>query len=221
MENEEIRINSTPYLHKMFGNPSKQFELITQNPRIWLPLSIITFIYIIATTIKALSIRLEDLLLPGMTIEEGEIVLATAKAFIAISGFFTPVFSILFSSFVLFLIIKVFKKSTTFKQLFSMNTYIAIIGAIGLLVNNLLSFVIDGNNSGYITTSLAGMFNIQSSILGSIELFSIWEYILTAIGLQKIGKLSKSVSITIVIVFFLLRIGFAWIETILSKILGF
>jgi hypothetical protein len=218
---EEIEKKPSPNLYKMFGKPSAQFELIDQNPRIWIPLLIITIIYILATTTKALLIRVEDLMLPGMTMEEGEFVLATAKAFVAISGFFIPIFSILIQSFVLYIIIKIFKKSTTFKQLFSMNTYISIISAMGLLVNNVLFTVTDGNNNGYLMTSLSGMFNNQSSILGSIELFSIWEYILIAIGLQKVGKLSKSVSILIIILFFLFRIGVAWINTTLSTYLGF
>lgn len=207
MDNDELISKPKPHLYGMFSKPSRQFELLKNNPLIWLPLIIVTFIYIIASTVRAYTVKIDDIMmLPGMTEAEGEMVLATAKAFIVISGFITPVLSILFITILLFFIIKIMKKNATFLQLFSMNIYISLIGAVGLLINSLLNTTIDERS--YALTSLAGILNSNSGLLGAVELFSIWEYILTAIGLNKIGQFSKRTSIVIVIILFLIRIGF-------------
>ena len=111
---------------------------------------------------------------------------------------------------------KIAKKDTTFKQLFSMNTFIMVIGAVGLIFNNLIVAAIDGN-AGIFITSLAGLLNSDSAILGSFELFSIWQLILTAMGLHRVGQLSKTVSVIIVIIFFLIGLGFAAIGTMFLR----
>ena len=192
-----------PSLLKMFWRPKEQFVKITSNPIIATPLIVVTVIYIIASMVKALFIRAEDLMLPGMTAQEADMVAATAKAFTAMSGFISPVFTILFMTMIYFIILKIARKNTTFKQLFSMNTYIFVVQAVGLLINSLLMMVID-SSSGSAITSLA-LFNRDWSLLNAIELFTIWKFVLTAIGFHLVGQLSKSTSIILVIVLFILQ----------------
>ena len=192
-----------PSLLKMFWRPKEQFVKIRSNPIIATPLIIVTVIYIMASMVKALFIRAEDLMLPGMTAQEADMVAATAKAFTAMSGFISPVFTILFMTIIYFIILKIARKNTTFKQLFSMNTYIFVVQAVGLLINSLLMMVID-SSSGSAITSLA-LFNRDWSMLHAIELFTIWKFVLTAIGFHLVGQLSKSTSIILVIVLFILQ----------------
>ena len=192
-----------PSLLKMFWRPREQFVKIRSNPIIATPLIIVTVIYIMASMVKALFIRAEDLMLPGMTVQEADMVAATAKAFTAMSGFISPVFTILFMTLIYFIILKIARKNTTFKQLFSMNTYIFVVQAVGLLVNSLLMMVID-SSSGSAITSLA-LFNRDWSLLNAIELFTIWKFVLTAIGFHLVGQLSKSTSIILVIVLFIIQ----------------
>ena len=192
-----------PSLLKMFWRPKEQFVKIRSNPIIATPLIIVTVIYIMASMVKALLIRAEDLMLPGMTVQEADMVAATAKAFTAMSGFISPVFTILFMTLIYFIILKIARKNTTFKQLFSMNTYIFMVQAVGLLVNSLLMMVID-SSSGSAITSLA-LFNHDWSLLNAIELFTIWKFVLTAIGFYLVGQLSKSTSIILVIVLFIIQ----------------
>ena len=192
-----------PSLLKMFWRPKEQFVKIRSNPIIATPLIIVTVIYIMASMVKALLIRAEDLMLPGMTVQEADMVAATAKAFTAMSGFISPVFTILFMTLIYFIILKIARKNTTFKQLFSMNTYIFVVQAVGLLVNSLLMMVID-SSSGSAITSLA-LFNRDWSLLNAIELFTIWKFVLTAIGFHLVGQLSKSTSIILVIVLFIIQ----------------
>ena len=192
-----------PSLLKMFWRPKEQFVKITSNPIMATPLIVVTVIYIMASMVKALFIRAEDLMLPGMTAQEADMVAATAKAFTAMSGFISPVFTILLTTIIYFIILKIARKNTTFKQLFSMNTYIFVVQAVGLLINSLLMMVID-SSSGSAITSLA-LFNRDWSMLNAIELFTIWKFVLTAIGFHLVGQLSKSTSIILVIVLFILQ----------------
>ena len=200
---EGMNDKQKPSLLKMFWRPKEQFVKIRSNPIIATPLIIVTVIYIMASMVKALFIRAEDLMLPGMTVQEADMVAATAKAFTAMSGFISPVFTILFMTLIYFIILKIARKNTTFKQLFSMNTYIFVVQAVGLLVNSLLMMVID-SSSGSAITSLA-LFNRDWSLLNAIELFTIWKFVLTAIGFHLVGQLSKSTSIILVIVLFIIQ----------------
>ena len=194
-----------PSLLKMFWRPKEQFVKIASNPIMATPLIVVTVIYIMASMVKALFIRAEDLMLPGMTAQEADMVAATAKAFTAMSGFISPVFTILLTTIIYFIILKIARKNTTFKQLFSMNTYIFVVQAVGLLINSLLMMVID-SSSGSAITSLA-LFNRDWSMLNALELFTIWKFVLTAIGFHLVGQLSKSTSIILVIVLFILQSG--------------
>ena len=200
---EGMNDKQKPSLLKMFWRPKEQFVKITSNPIMATPLIVVTVIYIMASMVKALFIRAEDLMLPGMTAQEADMVAATAKAFTAMSGFISPVFTILLTTIIYFIILKIARKNTTFKQLFSMNTYIFVVQAVGLLINSLLMMVID-SSSGSAITSLA-LFNRDWSLLNAIELFTIWKFVLTAIGFHLVGQLSKSTSIILVIVLFIIQ----------------
>jgi Yip1 domain len=202
---EGMNDKQKPSLLKMFWRPKEQFVKIVSNPIMATPLIVVTVIYIMASMVKALFIRAEDLMLPGMTAQEADMVAATAKAFTAMSGFISPVFTILLTTIIYFIILKIARKNTTFKQLFSMNTYIFVVQAVGLLINSLLMMVID-SSSGSAITSLA-LFNRDWSMLHALELFTIWKFVLTAIGFHLVGQLSKSTSIILVIVLFILQSG--------------
>ncbi|WP_394232410.1 YIP1 family protein [Niallia oryzisoli] len=209
-----------PNLLGMIWRPGEQFSRIRENPRIWIPLLVVTILNIAAYLIIAMSMTADDLMLPGMTAQEAEMTLAIAKATTAVSGFAAPIFAILFSSLIHFIIVKIARKKTSFKQLFSMNTHISFISAIGVLVNFAIMAAIGASSAeGYIT-SLAYVLNSKSAIIEAFELFSIWTMILTALGLHKVGQLSKAVSITIVIIFFLITLGIAALGSLLSGMAG-
>lgn len=220
MEKQVLDKNLKPSLFGMFWSPREQFEKIRQNPRIWIPLMMVTILYIVAYTVLAMSLKAEDLMLPGMTLAEAEMVVAISKATTVVSGFFVPVFTILISSVIYLIIVKIAKKDTTFKQLFSMNTHIMIIGAVGILLNYLIIVMIGGSSAEAVLTSLAGLFNSKSTVLEMFELFSIWQFILTAIGLYKVGQLSKIASVIIVIIFFLFSLSMAILGSVFSGLAG-
>ncbi|MDQ0157321.1 Yip1 family protein [Robertmurraya andreesenii] len=209
-----------PSLLGMFWSPSEQFERIRHQPRIWLPLAIVTLIYTVASVIMATMMKAEDLVVPGaLTLEDAEAFLGFTKITTVVSGIVGTIIGILVSSVIYLIIVKIAKKDTTFKQLFSMTTYIMVISATGMLLNSLLQTMLDGK-PGIQITSLAGVMNSDSLVLAQFEVFSIWGLILTAIGLHKVGQLSKGASWAIAIVFFLIGLGFAMIGTAFEGITG-
>lgn len=219
MENVIVEKKKNPKLFSMFWNPGEQLNRIRQNPKIWIPLLIVTILYIVGSTIMAFTMKIEDFMVPGMTTQEAEMIAAIGKTTAAVTGFILPIMTILISTVIYLIIVKIAKKDTTFKQLFSMNTFIMVIGAVGLILNNLIVAAIDGK-AGIFITSLAGLLNSDSALLGTFELFSIWQLILTAMGLHRVGQLSKTVSVIIVIILFLIGLGFAAIGSMFSGMAG-
>jgi hypothetical protein len=218
MENqtEIITKEPKPSLLGMFTSPGEQFERIKQNPKIWIPLIIVSILYAIGMTLMALSMDASTLLDQGVPEDQVDLILGITKVTVAITGILTPIIGVLISSAIHLIITKIASSPATFKQLFSMNTYIMVIGAAGVILNTGIRYAIGGNPEIYVT-SLAGLLNQEKvGILGSFEVFTIWTMIVTAIGLHKTGQLSKGLAWTIAIVFFLIGIGFALIGSLLQ-----
>ncbi len=206
----------SPSLLGMFTSPGHQFERIKQNPKIWVPLILVSILYVIGTIFMALSIDESILMDQGVPKEQIDLVLMITKITVGITGVITPIFGVLISSAIQLAIAKMASSSVTFKQLFSMNTFIMMIGAAGLILNMVIRFVIGGNFEIYIT-SLAGLLNQEKAgVLGSIELFGIWSLVLTALGLNKTAQFSKGLAWIVAIVFFLIQIGFGLMGTLLQ-----
>lgn len=216
LQNEVNVQKEKPSLFGMFTNPGQQFERIKENPKIWVPLIIVSIIYAIGTIFMALSIDATTLIDQGVPEDQVNLILTFTKVSVAVTGILSPIFGVLISSAIQLAIAKIASSPVTFKQLFSMNTFIMIIGAIGLVLNMVIRYAIGGNFEVYIT-SLAGLLNQdKAGFLGSIEVFGIWTLILTALGLHKTGQFSKGLAWTIAIIFFLIGIGFGLIGTLLQ-----
>ena len=117
---------------------------------------IVTILYLIGSTITAVTMKVEDFMLPEMSTQEAEMFAAIGKTTAAVTGFLLPIITILISTVIYLIIVKIAKKDTTFKQLFSTNTFIMVIGAVGLILNSLIIAAIDGK-AGIFITSLAGL----------------------------------------------------------------
>ena len=83
-----------PSLLKMFWRPKEQFVKITFNPIMVTPLIVVTVIYIMASMVKALFIRAEDLMLPGMTAQEADMVAATKSLYCNVRVYIAGIYDI-------------------------------------------------------------------------------------------------------------------------------
>ena len=219
LENVNKGAQLKPSLFGMIGSPGEQLEKIRQHPKIWLAMLIITTIFTVGTVLTMMAMDTASLI--GEDIPaEGQVLMEIFTIVVGVvMGLFTPIISVLISSVIILIIAKIAQSDVTFKQLFSMNTYICLIVALGALLNGLVRFLIGGNPEIYVT-SLAGLLNSESYVLGAIEVFTIWSLILTGIGLNKVARLSKGLSWTVAIVFFLFQIGMAVISGMFAGLGG-
>mgnify|MGYP001439336623 CR=1 FL=1 len=219
MEKETLQTGGKPSLIKMIWSPGPQLDKIRENPKILGALIIVTLVFVLSSVFTAMGMTVDFLMDTGLSKEEAELLLGFTKGTAIATGFFLPVISILISSVIYLIIVKIAKKDVTFKQIFSMNVYISIIGAIGLLLNSFIQWAIGGNPEITIT-SIAGLLNSNSPILAQFEVFAIWQYIVTALGLQKVCRFSKGASWTIVIVLFIIGLLFGLIGQLFQGVAG-
>lgn len=205
--------NKNPSLLGLIKRPTEQLERIKQSPKIILPLIIVTILTVIGMAFAAQGI---DFLKDDPELIQAEeefimiLVIIATISFVFV-GLFTPVVSILFSTLIYFVIAKIIKKDVTFRQLFSMNTYLFIINSVGIIVNGVFFIIFGEPPYGEETmyTSLNMLFGLEGllgTLLNFIELFYIWSIFLTVIGLQVVANFSKRLSWTLMIIFAMIGI---------------
>lgn len=217
---EEVK-NHKPAIIGIITNPVQQFERIKERPTIWGAMLIVTILAALGGWLTAMSVEIPDL--EGMG-DAG--VVGTNNAVIGITSIAGSIFivliTVLITSAIYMLIAKIAQSTVRFKQLFSMSTYIYIITALGLALNGIIIAIVGGNPE-VMATSLGSIFQTKGAMAGlwnSIEVFSIWNFILTALGLQIVAGFSKKLSWTIVIVFFVITVSFAMIGASLTATMG-
>jgi hypothetical protein len=215
---------SKPSLLGMVWSPGEQFERMRERPVFWGALIIVTLLSVAASVILFYAVPDDMYDVPGMQLTEEQLAMAkTMGAVTAVLGALigTPI-GILISALIMFLITKLAQKDTTFRQLFSLNTYIMFISGIGQLLNALIRLAIGGDPVVFVTSlgSLVEAEGMTAEILGGIELFSIWATVLTAIGLYKVGRLSKGAAWTVAIVIFVIGLIFSVVGGVFSGTAG-
>lgn len=212
---EEKQNVEKPSLFGMILNPTEQFEKIKKRPLIWGAMVIVTILTVIGSWLMSLGIEIQD----DMGIPNMEIFVQINSIIV---GLLSPVFGVLISSFIYWIIIKIARSEATFQQLFSMNTYIMIISAFSILINGALTAILGGDGE-VLFTSLGSLIVVEGAMAGlfnNLEVFTIWGVILSAIGLHKVGELSKGLAWTISIAFFVIAIIFSMIGAAFSASLG-
>lgn len=221
-ENGE-NIMEKPALFGMIMNPREQLERIRENPKIIVALIIVTFLTTIGMLLMVNGMDfMNDPSLAGMSEEEIMMVTMVSQIGFIIVGIFTPVIGILIVSVGHIIIAKIVRSEVSFKQLFSMNTYIFIIGTLSVLLNGLVFMFIGGDPEILFTSlnSLVGAEGFLGAFLNSLEIFAIWSYIVTALGLQIVARFSKGLSWGVVIGFYLISLTFQLISAGFNTMLG-
>src|SRR5699024_799614 len=214
-----------PSLFGMFLEPKKQFERLKDNPIILVPFIIIAVLTTIGMFVMMSQIDFiaQEPELANMGEDELMFVTIFTQVIFVITGILAPAVSILVSSFVYFIVAKVANSEFSFIQLFSMNTFIYIISTLGIFVNALAFFAVDNPNPDVYLTSLNSMVEADGALgvlFTSIEIFSIWNIILTAIGLQIVARFSKGLSWGLVIGIFVLLTGFSMATAGVAEMIG-
>lgn len=221
LENEIIQMKK-PSLLGMVFSPLEQFKRIKEQPVIWMPLIILSIVSMIIAIFVTLNLEIEYGDIYGLEMRDDEIIVM--KAIHLVTAIFggllgTPISYAMFA-LILFGITRVVKSKVRFKQMLSLIIFVSFISMIGQVINQLIIVAMEGNPAVYMT-SLNGFIGAKGAlggILGIIEVFSIWYYLLLGIGLVKVANLSKSAAYIILITFFIITLMIAAINGIFQGI---
>lgn len=219
---EQTEVAEKPQLLGMIMSPMEQFERIKKRPVIWVPLIILTVLTILVSFLTIGNIDFSGQ--PGMEDADfSEDELQAIKIVGIIGGAFAslivPIFSITVSSLIFLLAAKIVKSSVKFKELFSMNTFIYVIGIFGGILNGIIFLLAGGAENAADYTSLNSLVNAKGplgSLLGELDIFNIWMLILSAVGLHIVGRFSKKSAWSVIIILFILTAGIGMIGEAIS-----
>jgi len=220
-EVEEIVALEKPSLLGMITNPLQQFHRIRSNPKIIIALIVVTIMTMIAVlfSLEGMDGELAEEFI-GFSEAELVVIKVIIQIITIILAMIAPVLIILISAAVYLLIAKIAGRNVTFKQMFSLFTYLMFISTVGGIINAFYIFITKTSNPDMVITSLNGLMQadgVLGLIYTSIEIFSIWGIILTAIGLQVVAKFPKALAWGVVIGFNLIILVAGIMLTVISE----
>ncbi|PFI26547.1 Yip1 family protein [Bacillus cereus] len=199
-----------PSLFGMITSPGLQFERMKTSNAVWGAFWLLVLLgglvggfaaYVYSLTPEAIKLNKElgVTVSAAMTYGMGFGVGAIGMAF----GF-------LLSAVVYKVLMMFMSNDTSYKKLLAITVYSSVISLLGLLINVILAFVLGGSGQE-MYTGLGPIFSSSSGVIKGIaskfEVFTIWGYIVTWLGLQITAGLSKKQATIITIVFFILALG--------------
>jgi pheromone shutdown protein TraB len=199
-----------PSLFGMISSPGIQFERMKENAPIGLPLllmivlmaiggALVSYLSLDNPVIKEINATAEMKIPLALTLSMGAFGAGVGGA---ISFFIIAAF---------YKICMVFMgNDTPYKKLLVLTIYTSIISAVGVFVNGIIALLVGGYETTY--TSLAPLVgeNVTlKAIAGNFDVFHLWYYVVIAIGLQIMAGLSKNKAIILVVILFLISIGFS------------
>src|SRR5699024_7901662 len=113
------------------------------------------------------------------------------------------------SALIYFAIGKILKTKADFIHYFSLSIYVSVIGVLGGIIHLIYNALVPKTPPDFAFTSLQALLQVDGPmqvVFTSISIFSVWQLIITAIGLQIVGLYSKRAAWITVIVMFILSI---------------
>ena len=199
------------FIQRVFGvifSPGKVMQDLEQKPRILfaLLLTLLTPVVMILSvfpmyleftrsTLEATFAKMNTQMTAEMTAKQIDQALNIAKITGPIGGAVAAAAMWFLGALVLWTIIKILKGEGRYKQILSVTGYSAVIAALSAIVTIITTQLI-GTFSEVSLTSLASFLpNMKGSFLygaaKTIDVFSIWQYIVIAIGAATVSKLDK------------------------------
>ncbi|MCY8237527.1 toxin SDP protection protein YknW [Bacillus inaquosorum] len=226
VEKNSGMVTEKPSLFGVITNPAVQFERIRERPAVWGPLFIVAAIIIVGAVLQSLGTDYSELLkngdTQGLSAEQME-TFGTITKFGAIAGaIFGGIAALFIAPLIYWLCVKISGGVTTYKKMLSLGLFTSLISSLGLLINGIVAFTTDAS-SFYSMTSLAGIIpsdGALASVLNTFEIFSIWSYVLLAIGLHKTGGISKKAGWISVIVLFGILVAFSFFSGLINSVAG-
>ncbi|HDX9692751.1 MULTISPECIES: Yip1 family protein [Bacillus] len=199
-----------PSLLGMITSPGEQFERMKTSNAVWGAFWLLVLIaglvggfaaYVYSLTPEAIELNKElgVTVSAAMTYGMGFGIIAISMAFVFLL------------SAVVYKVLMVFiSNDTSYKKLLAITVYSSVISLLGLLINTILAYILGGSGQE-MYTGLEPIFTSSSGVVKGIvskfEVFTIWGYAVTWLGLQITAGLTKKQATIITIVFFVLTLG--------------
>lgn len=207
----EEKVQKKPSLLGMIASPGVQFERMKAKTPIAFPLflmllvmavtgALVSYLSLGNPILKDAQAAAGGFKLPvGLTVGMGAIgsIVGGVVVFLIAAGFY-KIFMVILGN------------DTPYKKLLTLVVFSSVISSLGLLINGLIALVVGGFEPNY--TSLSPLFGenkMLSAIGKNFDIFTIWYYIVLALGFQIVAGLSKNKAILIVVIVFLISIGFS------------
>lgn len=183
---------------ELLKNPKSYFFRLNNSPYIKTPLIWIFIISIISALLTSFYIDLK-------LADASESILFLIVGVLIGGGAF-PIFKLILLTTFHYFFVKILRTTATFKLLFSMNTHIYLLLTFGYLINSLVSILFGFEISLFSLNFIIQADGVLAILFDSIDLFALLAIVLTAIGLQVVGKFSTIISWFLAISLYILEI---------------
>ncbi|HDR4725538.1 YIP1 family protein [Bacillus cereus group sp. Sample62] len=199
-----------PSLLGMITSPGEQFERMKTSNAVWGAFWILVLLggliggftaYVYSLTPEAIKLNKEL----GVTVSAG---MTYGMGFGV--GALSMGISFLLGAVVYKVLMMFMSNDTSYKKLLAITVYSSIITLLGLLINTILAYILGGSGQEMYTglgPVFASSSGVVKGIVNKFEVFTIWGYVVTWIGLQITAGLTKKQATIITIVFFVLALG--------------
>ncbi|MDE5415721.1 YIP1 family protein [Alkalihalobacterium chitinilyticum] len=199
-----------PSLLGMVFSPGEQLERVKGNPKVLVPLLLVTLLYTIGAAITAFGMD-STWILQELGPDEAQFfaeIEGFMRVMILVTGLLVPLIGALIFAVVFLIVAKAAgKANVTFKKLYSLSLFVSVIGGLGFLFNGIMTTVF-GANPNTPFTSLAVLMQAEGKlaiVLATIEVFTIWQIIVTVLGVRKVAEFNA---------------GLAWASVIIYTVIG-
>ncbi|MEF7658249.1 Yip1 family protein [Bacillus thuringiensis] len=199
-----------PSLFGMITSPGVQFERMKTSNAVWGAFWLLVLLgglvggfaaYVYSLTPEAIKLNKEL----GVTVSAG---MTYGMGFGV--GALGMGFSFLISAVVYKVLMMFMSNDTSYKKLLAIIVYSSVISLIGVLINIILAYILGGSGQEMYTglgPIFASSSGVVKGIVSKFEVFTIWGYVVTWLGLQITAGLTKKQATIITIVFFVLTLG--------------
>lgn len=201
-------------IKKFFIKPSELFAQYKETPKygmLFLIIGIVTFIITLISRLEIGSISKEQIMGSTQNAQAAEIaynltnspVLIIITAVFAVIGVYIVIYIV---AFIYYLFVKLFKGNIRYNQMVSIYSlsYMAVL--IGSIIKILYSLIAKKPIADAASTATATATDV---LINNLNLFGIWQMVLLVFGISEVSEVSKKKSIAIVLIIWVLAIGFS------------
>lgn len=186
--------------------PSEHLKRVWENPVVWWPLSFVLILTVVIT-------YLSELVNKGMWAD-----LSLPVPVVYVVTLIGLVLGIVINAAIYMFIVFLAKGDASFRQLFSAVLFITPVTIIGSIISHLAVILLHVPKD-ITVTSLNALIRISGpwhAVLANIDLFVIWNLVLTGFLFIQVGRISPRISWVIIGVFYILSLIFQYVGTAIN-----